>query len=82
MKYDQFVKLVESRVKDSESITKLDVIYGEWDSRCWTAVVDGNIVVTYHINRGDLKRDCFDVQTSKRNYMDISLNEVLDIIGE
>lgn len=82
MKYDQFEKLIKGK-DNPKSVYKLDIVYADWDSRCWTALVgDEKFIVTFHVNRGDLRNESFDLLSSNRNYIDITLVEVLDIIGE
>ena len=72
MKYDDFKR--ELKNKCGVHSTKLDILYNEADSRCWSAVIgkdSENLMVTFHINRGDLGNKNFDLLGSNKQLIEV-----------
>ena len=83
MKYEDF----SDRLKSDCGITseKLDIVYNESDSRCWTALIgkeSTNIFVTFHVNRGDLRIKNFDILGNRKQMVEVPTSEVFGIISE
>ncbi len=81
MKYDEFSK----RLKETTGLQslKLDIVYHESDSRCWTALIGegvNNILVTFHINRRDFGNKNFDIMASRRQLIEVPVSEAFEII--
>jgi hypothetical protein len=81
MKYDAFSKQIEESCGIRPK--RLDVTYNESDSRCWSAVVDKdntNIIVTYHVNKGDYGNRCFDILYTKNPILNVEEGEIFDTL--
>ena len=70
-------------------VEKLDIMYNESDSRCWTAVVNtvvdaepqnDNILVTLHVNKERFPSQCFDVHGYKRTVESVHFEDVYDLV--
>ena len=79
MKYDDFKKELKSRTGLDSS--KLDIMYNEGDSRCWTAIVgktSTNVFVTFHVNRGEPRVKNFDLLGNRKQLIEVSVYNVFD----
>jgi hypothetical protein len=82
MKYEEFSK----RLKEMTGLQslKLDIVYHESDSRCWTALIGegtNNILVTFHINRGDFGDKNFDILASRRQLIEVPVSEIFELLS-
>lgn len=82
MKFNEFKKVVSNN--HFLECVRLPIIYHESDSRCWTAIVDPgnlNIMVTYHVNKGNIGSSGFDMISSYKKSTLIPESELMDEIA-
>lgn len=80
MNFDEFKRQLEENCEATSE--KLNIIYNESDTRCWTAIVEpgnSNIFVTYHTNKGELGNRGFDIVSKRRT---ILMSPPSEVFGE
>lgn len=83
MRYDDFER--ELRTECGLTCEKVGVIYNESDHRCWTALIGKdttNVLVTFHVNRGDRGVKNFDILGDRRQIVEVHTSDVFELISE
>lgn len=83
MKFEEF----NSQLGDDcgASSEKLNVIYNESDTRCWTAIVRSgkdNIFVTYHVNKEEYGNRGFDILAGRQMKFMVPSSEVFGELNQ
>ena len=82
MKYDDFNEQLKKECGVGSE--KLDVVYNEGDSRCWTALISrnsDNILITFHVNREFLGDKNYDVLANRKTFFNVSSLDIWEIIA-